>query len=249
MPSPLEEQIHQSAIGLISEKQDGLRYSQLVEEVKKKLPDIAENTIATYLQTIDKSHPESVYRPSRGVFRSVKFKEEKKAEGKAENKTTVKESDFYEAFANYLVGGLGECTKAIRLGGKVFEDKWSTPDVIGIDRSLEHNPVKHPDVVVSAEIKFGYSANELITAFGQACAYKAFSHKVYLVIPNSSDEDDISRIEALCIIFGMGLILFDTKNSNEPKWEIKTRSLKTDPDYFYLNQNAEKIKGKTDLFD
>lgn len=54
----------------------------------------------------------------------------------------------------------------------------------------EIDPIKaHPEIV-SVEIKT--DTNQLITAFGQACAYKLFSHKVYLVIPNA--EQDVGRI-------------------------------------------------------
>jgi hypothetical protein len=183
------------------------------------------------------------------LFKHTTYKkEEERPEKKEKTKVKIREEDFYKAFADYLTGELGECTKAIPLGGKKFQDKWGTPDVIGVEKSKEHESVKHPDVIVSTEVKFESSAQALITAFGQACAYKAFSHKVYLLIPKDSDEDEVSRIESLCMIFGIGLILFDSTNVEEPKWEIKTRPVKTDPDYFYVNQNAEKIK-ETGLFD
>jgi len=76
----------------------------------------------------------------------------------------------------------------------------------------------------------------LITAFGQACSYKLFSHKSYIVVPKSSSQDDISKLDALCLIFGIGLVLFDNRNANEPQFEIRVRPLKHDPDMFYVNK-------------
>jgi hypothetical protein len=49
--------------------------------------------------------------------------------------------------------------------------------------------------------------NQLVVAFGQACAYKLFSHKVYLVVSKGSEE--IGRLKPLCLRFGLGLILFE----------------------------------------
>ena len=120
-----------------------------------------------------------------------------------------------------MVGDLQECTRAIPLGGKIFKDKWGTPDVIGIERSKPTDVIKHEDVLISAEIKTDASPTALITAFGQTCAYKAFSHKAYIVIPKSASEEDTSRIESLCLIFGIGLILFDSDNPEDPKFSIK----------------------------
>jgi len=77
--------------------------------------------------------------------------------------------------------------------------------VLGVYKFSEIDTIKASLEIVSAEIKT--NTNQLITAFGQACAYKLFSHKVYLVIPNA--EQDVGRIESLCLIFGIGLVLFD----------------------------------------
>ena len=76
----------------------------------------------------------------------------------------------------------------------------------------------------------------LITAFGQACAYRLFSHKSYIVVPVDSPEDDIGRLDALARIFGIGLFLFDAIAPKEPKFEIRVRAAKHDPDMFYVNR-------------
>jgi len=126
------------------------------------------------------------------------------------------------------------------LGGNKFKDKWGTPDVIGKNESNRSDIIKHETEIVSAEIKTDDSG--LITAFGQACAYKSFSHKVYIVIPKSSSEEDKSRIESLCLIFGIGLILFDSNNIEQPDFEIRVRPVKLEPDLFYVNKYIKLIE-------
>jgi hypothetical protein len=47
-----------------------------------------------------------------------------------------------------------------------------------------------PTEIVSAEIKL--DAAQVITAFGQACSYKLFSHRSCLVVPLDASEDDLA---------------------------------------------------------
>lgn len=126
------------------------------------------------------------------------------------------------------------------MGRNKFKDKWGTPDVIGKRAPRASDIIKFPTEIISAELKT--DTKELITAFGQACSYKLFSHKSYLVIPRNSPEADISRLDALCLIFGIGLVLFDSSNPNEPQFDIKVRPLKHDPDMFYVNENMKWIE-------
>lgn len=158
--------------------------------------------------------------------------------------TTFKEEDFYATFADWLVHSLEECTRAIPLGGKIFQDKWGTPDVIGV-RELGRGSVIHaPTEIISAEIKT--NTLDLIQAFGQANAYKLFSHKSYIVIPNTSSKEEIARLDVLSRICGIGLILFDNKSITEPKFEIKVRATRQEPDMFYIERYIKLIKD--DLF-
>lgn len=133
---------------------------------------------------------------------------------------------------------LEECTGAIPLGGGKFKDKWGTPDVIGVYKFSEVEPIRPPIEIVSAEIKV--DANQLVVAFGQACCYKLFSHKVYLVVPKQA-QLEIPRLESLCMRFGIGLILFNNENIQEPAFEIRTRALKSEPDYYYVNMYIQRL--------
>jgi len=37
------------------------------------------------------------------------------------------------------------------------------------------------------------------------------------------------------------LILFDSNNPDDPKFEIRTRAMKNEPDYFYVNEYLKKL--------
>lgn len=149
---------------------------------------------------------------------------------------------FYESFAQYLTDELEECTKAIPLGGNCFKDRWGTPDVVGILSPRPSDILKFSHEIVSAEVKT--DPNALITAFGQACSYRLFSHRVYLVIPASVPESELARLDALCRVFGLGFILFDAENPQEPNYQIRVRATKHEPDMFYANRNLKVIEDK-----
>jgi hypothetical protein len=95
---------------------------------------------------------------------------------------------------------------------------------------------------VAAEIKLDMS--QLVTAFGQACAYCLFAHKSYLVIPVNAPQDEIDRIDSLCQVFGIGLVLFDSNDPEDPDFQIRVRPQKHDPDMFYVNKYMKQIEGE-----
>jgi len=241
------EKIISKAMGIIKSNSDGIRYSELVRKIQGELPDIPINTIHGTIWNLETRAPREIYKPARGLFRHTMFREAPVSEGEPETTPTVEkinEEDFYQPFANWLVNELEECTKAIPLGGNKFKDKWGTPDVIGIREPRKSDIIKPPTDIVSAEIKI--DTGGLITAFGQACSYKLFSHKSYIVISNDSPEEDIARLDALGRIFGIGLILLDTSNPKMPKFEIRVRATKHEPDMFYVNKYMKLVE--EDLF-
>jgi len=236
------------AIEILRMNPNGLRYSDLVRKVSGDLPEIPVNTIHGTIWNLETRIPEEVCKPARGLFRHTTFGEVESL--KDEQKTTAKvgkveEGDFYKPFADWLVNESEECTKAIPLGGNKFRDKWGTPDVIGKREPLRSDIVKAPTEIVSAEIKT--DTRDLITAFGQACSYRIFCHKSYIVVPRSSSDEDISRLDALCLSFGIGLVLFDNTNQHAPQFEIRARPLRHEPDMFYVNKYMKLIE--KELFD
>ena len=238
-----KEKIISKAVELIKSNPNGIRYSELVTKIQQEFPDIPVNTIHGTVWNLETRVPAEVYKPARGLFRHTTFKDIEIGEEKPEIPPTVekrKEDDFYEPFRDWIVNELEECTKAIPLGGNKFKDKWGTPDVIGIREHRKSDIIRPPTEIVSAEIKI--DTGNLITAFGQACSYKLFSHKSYIVIPNESPEEDIIRLDALCRIFGIGLILFDRHTPETPQFEIRARATKHEPDMFYVNKYIKLVE-------
>jgi len=241
-----QQKIIKKAKEILENSPNGIRYMDLVRQIQEIYPDIKLKVIQWEVWSLPRKFPKTILKPERGIFILKKYYEEivegrikerfKEAEKSLKEVERIirKEENFYQSFADYLVNDLEECTKALPLGGNKFRDRWGTPDVIGAYRILGIGHIQPPIEIISAEIKT--DINQLITSFGQACAYKLFSHKVYLVIPKDAREIDIKRLESLCLKFGIGLILFDRNNPKDPKFEILTRAIKEEPDYFYVNR-------------
>jgi len=240
------ERIVTIALELLRERPDGIRYSDLVRMVSESDNTLKLNTIHGNVWDLDQKQSDKVYKPSRGLFRLMEFREEgteqlqEKLLPKPPKK--IKEEDFYKSFADYLQNDLEECTNAIPLGGNKFRDKWGTPDVIGKRESKRSDIIQAPVEIVSAEIKT--DAVQLITAFGQACSYRLFSHKSYLVIPELSPQDEVARLDSLCAVFGIGLILFDSAKPQDPQFSIRMRAIKNEPDMFYVNKYMRFIESE-----
>jgi hypothetical protein len=246
-----KERITLKAKEMLAATPAGLRFSDLVARLQKEFPDDPYGTITGTVWNLDARFPQEIYKPSRGLFRLAKFKTESvptQAEPLAEvvpEPGVVRESDFYQPFADYLVNDLEECTKAIPLGGNRFGSKWGTPDVFGIFKSRESDIVKTPLEVVAAEVKIDTS--QLITAFGQSCDYKLFAHRSYLVVPRESQPEDIGRLDSLGVIFGIGLIVFNAASPQVPDFEIRVRASKDEPDSFYVNQCVKQVADELHL--
>jgi hypothetical protein len=242
MPPTNKDQVIEKALTLLINAPQGIRFMEMARAVQEALPHIPKNTIQGTLWDMDVKLPDLVFKPARGLWFHAKYREKDQPKTSPPIKDKVSEKSFYEPFANWLVNELEECTKAIEVGGSLFKDKWGTPDVIGIRQSKNSDVVKFPTEIVSAEIKLD-TAN-LITAFGQACAYRLFSHKSYIVVPVSSPPDDIARLDTLSRICGIGLILFNANDPKAPDFEIRVRATKQDPDMFYVNRSMKLIEDK-----
>jgi len=230
--------IRNKAIELIRSNPKGLRYSELVRTLHDIFPKIPLKSLPASIWDLDVTRSKDVYKPSRGLFK-YKFSGETETTGPEEIlPPTLTEEDFYEPFANWLKNDLGECSEAVPLGGSYLGKKWGTPDVIGIYKPSSRDVIKFQAEIVSAEIKINPS--DPISAFGQAIAYRLFSSKVYLAEPSSIIPEDQDRIEALCILFGIGLILFNLDPKN-PSFGIRVRAQRYSPDMFYVNEFADRL--------
>ena len=233
-------------IEVIKTHPEGIHYAELMREVSRQLKPLYDKVkpgnVDSFVWDIHEQFPDLICKPARGLFIHTKYMKngEVIAPEQIISEIPIKEEDFYKPFADWLVKDLEECIKAIPLGRNIFKDRWGTPDVIGMQESRKSDIIKFETKIISAEIKLDRS--ELIKAFGQACAYKLFSHKVFLVIPKNSSQQIISRLDALSLIEGLGLVLYDSTNDENPQFEIRSRPKWNIPDMFYVNKYLKLIE-------
>lgn len=232
------KEIPELAKEIIAETPGGIRYSSLVRRISQLHPETPENTIHGNVWDLDKTFSGQVLKPSRGLFVHVGEKPMVDQPAVSATGVAVRESDFYEPFAEWLKTDLDEATDAIALGGAGMRSKWGTPDVVGVFKPVPSNRVKFDLEIISAEVKV--DPRESIVAFGQAMAYRLFSHKVYLVLPSTVPEEDQGRIEALALLFGAGFVLFDP-NPEDPQFRVRVRAQRFAPDMFYVNDFADRL--------
>lgn len=248
MAKAIGTRIKEAAFELLTQHPDGVRWADLIRQVSESDASFNRNTIHGNLYDLHQQFPDKVYKPSRGLFRLTEFRDQDTNTDQLRPdlvpapSVRVQEEDFYGPFADWLENDLEECTRAIPLGGNRFRDRWGTPDVIGTREPKRSDILRGDTEIVSAEIKL--DTNQLVTAFGQACAYRLFSHKSYLVVPDASPQDEVARMDALCQVFGIGLILFDASSPEAPDFTIRVRARKQDPDMFYVNKNMKLIEGE-----
>lgn len=244
----IRERIKQRAVELLGANPAGLRYSELFRRLRDGPPAFNAGTISSTIWNLDVVLPALVWKPSKGLYRHTDYKEpEVTAETVArvtQNQLKVREDQFYAPFADWLKNEAEEVTLALPLGGNIFRDRWGTPDVIGKRESKRSDVIKANTEIVAAEIKA--DTMQLVTAFGQACAYRLFSHRSYLVVPRQSNADEIARLDALCEISGIGLVTFDVEDAKAPGFSVLVRPRSHQPDLFYTNRYLALIEG--DLF-
>ncbi len=229
------KEIQAEALKIIAAHPGGIRYSDLISKILELSPETPRNTITGSVWNLDTLRPDSVRKPSRGLYQPSGG-----AQAPEVPKTPrVREEDFYESFADWLKNELDEVTDVVALGGASFRTKWGTPDVLGVYKPLASNLIKFQLEIVSAEVKV--NSIEAITAFGQAVAYRLFSAKTYVAMASNIAEDDLSRLESLCMLFGVGLALFDV-DPKAPNYRIRMRAQRFSADMFYVNELAERLK-------
>jgi len=243
------EEILEEALKILGENPKGLSFTLLRDKIDS-LSKYNFNTIRGAIWNLDDQFPGKVIKPRRGLFQlkehadeDAEVKSKQPAKGKKEQpaRKKIAEERFYQPFADYLEDE-DECTETISLKGRNFGGKWRTPDVFGTYKFSKKSALSVQPQIVSAEIKVSTTPSQIIEGFGQACAYKVFSHKVYLVIPDSARI--VEHIQALCFQFGIGLVLFDNQNPDKPGWKIRNSATVSEPDYFHVNQIIDNFDDK-----
>jgi hypothetical protein len=101
------------------------------------LPDSKRNTIGGTIWNLETQIPTEVTKPARGLYLHASYRDST-AEVMASRDAALErigEAQFYEAFAEWLVKELEECTKAIAVGGA---ERQAAPDVV---HKLDRRPL------------------------------------------------------------------------------------------------------------
>jgi hypothetical protein len=178
------QQIKEKARAIIRRNPGGIRFGALVDQIGATDPETPKNTIIGSVWNLDSIYPTEISKPSRGLFKPANVAgSDVPLTGDTvetvDGGETIRESDFYEPFAQWLKNDLDEVTDVVTLGGAVMRSKWGTPDVVGVYKPLAAQLIKFPLEIVSAEIKIDPLTP--VVAFGQAVAYRLFSSKTYVV--------------------------------------------------------------------
>ena len=72
----ITELIQETAIEILKTEPKGIRTTQLINAIKKKLPDAHPKTINGTVWKLPTTRPKEVYKSSRGLFRHVSFRED-----------------------------------------------------------------------------------------------------------------------------------------------------------------------------
>lgn len=240
------KRVADAATQIIMAHPSGIRWADLHRGVRKALPDENPNTIVGSLHHYRNHLPDGILRPDRGIYAPGDSADARHAEGSEQTGASRhREEDFYQSFADWLVGELEEATQAHVIGGNALGSKWGTPDVIGLFQPRRTDPIQFTEEVVAAEIKV--DTNSLIVAFGQACAYKLFAHRAYIVVPRTANSKDLKRLDALAGVVGIGLVKFNPDDKQNPEFSVMVRAAKHEPDYFYTNDVLSRLKEQLGL--
>lgn len=241
------KRVAEAAYGIIKASPAGIRWAELHRAVRLALPSENPNTVTGSLHHFQSHLPVDVVRPDRGVY-AIKGSTQADAHLPVVPSTVaakLKESDFYQPFADWLENDLEEVTVAKPIGGNGAGGKWGTPDVIGLYAAKPSDPIKFTTEVLAVEIKI--DTQSLIVAFGQACAYKLFAHRVYIAVPRNSNQADLKRLDALAGVVGIGLVKFNSDDAENPDFQVMVRAAKHEPDYYYTNEVLSNFKAQFGL--
>lgn len=233
------KQVLESAATLIESNPGGIRFAEIHDWFARNHPETPANTVNTQIAQVVKAYPNRITKLARGLYAPLPGAGIDAVEPQTPPAMGVREEDFYQSFADFLQDDLDEVVRAVPLGGASMRTKWGTPDVVGVYRPTSRDLIKFNQEIVSAELKI--DPREPVTAFGQAAAYRLFSTKCYVVMPDQMTEADKSRLEALSMLFGIGLVLFEPDPA-QPNYSIRVRAQRFPPDMFYVNEFADRLR-------
>lgn len=243
------KQIQELALTVLEDHPAGIRWTEILRSVEVQTPETPHNSVHGAVHQLLQSNSQIV-KVARGTYQLQKYVTADAIDAASEDEATasipvkedgkqsVTEQDFYDSFAEWLIEN-DEAIFASALGGSSLGGKWGTPDVIGVLKPRAQDIFKFEPQIVTAEIKA--VPGQPVVAFGQAVAYRLFSHKSYIVVPNTTSSDDMNRLKALCGLHGVGLVTF-TLDVAQPDYVVVVLPAVAAPDMFYVNTMLERLK-------
>jgi hypothetical protein len=213
----------------------GIRFAQIVAQILDACPGANRNAVEGRIANdLVPAYTSELTKPSRGLYKPLRGEV-----GVVVPRDGFQcEEEVYEPFAQWLKNDLEEATEAVALGGAGLKSKWGTPDVVGVYKPLASQLIKFTPEIVAAEIKLDPA--QPVVAFGQAIAYRLFAAQSYVVMPLTMSEEDKGRLDSLCVLFGVGFVLFDP-SAKDGHFQIRTRAQRFSPDMFYVNEFASRL--------
>ncbi|MET4728536.1 hypothetical protein ABIE09_002346 [Lysobacter enzymogenes] len=142
-------QVRNIAAKFIKSKSGEVSYSEIMRHLYEQLPSANKNTLLGAINAFRADLPKDIGRPGRGVF--VFNASSKRATGAPKKAAATKkaapaprEEALYEPFADWLVNEVEEASEAYALGGKISNDKWATPDVVGLYQPRRGDHIQFP---------------------------------------------------------------------------------------------------------
>lgn len=225
---------------IVLQHPNGIRFAEIVQQIMRALPEAKKTAVqAQVANYLVPAYPSELTKPSRGLFTPLAPETAAAAPTPPPPEGFQKEEEVYGPFALWLQNDLEEATEAVGLGGAGLKTKWGTPDVVGVYEPLASQLIKFSPEIVAAEIKLDPA--QPVVAFGQAIAYRLFAARTYVVMPSTMGEEDQSRLESLCLLFGVGFVIFNP-STKEPAFEIRLRAQRFSPDMFYVNEFANRLQ-------
>lgn len=240
MPTPstrttITARIQQSALQIIQQNGGSIRFTPLKLALNTQYPNVPDGTITNAIRLLTQNLQGQVVKSAPGLYVSAGST----IVPLSPTVNSLPESAFYQPLADYLRDDLDEATAAEPLGGSGLGQRWGTPDVVGTYKRQASDRIDFPTEIITGEVKIDPTAS--VVAFGQAMAYRLFSTRVYLAMPKTVPQAELRRLEALCLLFGVGLIVFDGTNATTPNFVSLTRAQRFSPDMFYVNEFASRL--------
>lgn len=246
------QQIHERAMQVLEASPQGIRWTDLLRAVEVNATDTPHNSVHGGIHNLLTTRTSEILKVARGTYQLAKYVAADDAEASREaasadntsvevqcpGLTILTEQDFYHSFAEWLEEN-DEATAAGALGGGSLGGKWGTPDVIGVLKPRAQDIFKFEPQIVAAEIKA--VPGQPVDAFGQAVAYRLFSHKK---LYRRAQLDERRRHEQSNIALQhprVGLVTF-ALDKRQPDYVVVVLPVTAAPDMFYVNSMLDRLK-------